>query len=439
MNHRVYFGATTLLACSASFAEPHGNISGQSIEDSATVCMSVGLQASVLGLDDLSLAAVEGDGSAGALYMNQDEFQLEANGAVRLLASSQPLAFGGHEINVFYLLDGNYYSLETLNGEVHSQQHTLTAVAQLGNISSQLAGSYSTQLYLTVVPALGDDGGCGQTSQTRPIEQSEWAFVAFEDLYPNPGDADYNDFVMAYQSTESFNANGELETISMSYIPVARGAGYNHSAYLDLDGELQRTQNVTTITSALYEGDAIVKATYTNMHNGTQIERYFSKDQDVTLFSSTRAALDGYANVYDGADVVEPLWRTDLEITLTNPELNLLADRGEITDDSYRIYLNVNNTNNDIDLHTVNPYDGMIDANGYPFGIVVPADWQWPLERTHIDDAYPHFEAYRAWLAGDVTELSFEAEHWYLSPTTQEGVVVDEQVVDDILNSAELP
>lgn len=433
------FALSSALFAAASFSGPHGNIDHSDVEDSAIVCMSVGLQASVAGLDDLALQVVEGgDGDAGAMYVQEDEFVLEANGAVRMLASSQPLTFNGHEINVHYLLDGNRYTLETLDGVVHSETHTLKAVAQLGNISSQLAGSYSTSLFLTVVPALGDDGGCGQVSYTQPVEQSEWAFVAYEDLYPNPGDADYNDFVMAFQSTESYNASGELETINMSYIPVARGAGYNHSSYLDLDGELQRTKNVTTVTDALYEGEAIVKATYTNMDNGNQIERYFAKDKDVVLFSSTRAALDGMANVYDGQEIVEPLWRTDLEITLQNPEQNLLTDRGEIGDDSYRIYLNVNNTNNDIDLYTVNPYDGMIDENGYPFGIVVPADWQWPLERTHIDEAYPHFEAYRAWLAGETDELSYEAEHWYLSPTTADGVVVDEETVQAITDSANL-
>lgn len=433
------FTLSSGLFASAVMAGPHGNIDSASVEDSAIVCMSVGLQASVAGLDDLALQVVEGgDGGAGAIYIQEDEFVLEANGAVRLLASSQPLTFNDHEISVQYLLDGNPYTLETLNDAVHNDQHTLKAVAQLGNISSQLAGSYSTSLFLTVVPALGGDDGCGQQTYSRPIEQSEWAFVAFEDLYPNPGDADYNDFVMAFQSNEAYNASGELETINMSYIPVARGAGYNHSAHLDLDGELQRTRNVTTITDPLYEGEAIVKATYTNMENGNQIERYFAKDKDVTLFANTRAALAGMANVYEGQDVVEPLWRTDLEITLQNPELNLISDRGQIGDDSYRIYLNVKNTNKDIDLYTVNPNDGMIDRNGYPFGIVVPADWQWPLERTHIDEAYPHFESYRAWLAGESTELSFEAEHWYLSPTTADGVVVDKESIQEITESADL-
>ena len=84
-------------------------------------------------------------------------------------------------------------------------------------------------------------------------------------------------------------------------------------------------------------------------------------------------------------------------------------------------------------MYTVNPNDGMIDNNGYPFGMIIPDSWQWPLERVHIDDAYPYFEGYRSWLSGESSELSYEAEHWYLSPTTN-GNVIDPNTVETILN-----
>lgn len=432
--NRVVTNTLFLMAvCQNSYGASHGSLSNQDISDNAIICMSVGLQASVTGLDDLTLTAVKEDGNAGAIYQQSDTFQLEANGGVRLLASSGPLKYQTHEINVHYLLDGTLYSIATQENQIHSAHHTLTAIAQLGNISSQLAGSYASTLYLTVVPSIGADGGCGQQIVTSPVEESEWAFVAYEDLYPNAGDADYNDFVMAFQSSESYNASGELETINMTYIPVARGAGYNHSAHLNMDGELWNSKNITTVTDEMFAGDAIIKATYTNLSNGTEIEKYYRKDQDVTLFHNTRAALDGMANVYDNGDITEPLWKTELEITLANPDLNMYEQRGEISDDSYRIYLHVDNTNSDIDLYTVNQSDGMIDENGHPFGIIVPDTWQWPLENENINDAYPHFSEYRAWLAGETNELSYEAEHWYLSPAT-DGSVVSEETVEEILS-----
>jgi len=415
-----------------------GSLGSSDIDDDAIVCMTVGLQASVNGLDNLTLTAAGVDGAAGTVYQSTDEFTLESNGGVTLMASSNPMAYAGHEINTFYLIDGQLHSYSTENNAIHSSSHSFTGLAQLGNISSQLAGEYSTTVFLTVVPNLGVDGGCGQQTFTRPVESSNWAFIAYEDLYPNPGDADYNDFVMAFQSTESYNASGELETINMSFLPVARGAGYNHSVHLDLNGEVWNSRNITTITDEMFNGDAIVKATYTNMENGTEIDKYYNKDnRDVVLFYNTRATLDGFANVYDNNDLTSPLWRTDVEISLANPELNMFDERGMIADDSYRIYLNVNNTNKDIDLYTVNQADGMIDSNGYPFGLIVPDSWQWPLERQNINDAYPLFEDYRAWLSGESEELSYAAEHWYLSPVTTDGVVVSDEKVEAILNSVE--
>jgi LruC domain-containing protein len=415
-----------------------GSLESNNIDDDAIVCMTIGLQASVNGLDNLTLTATGIDGDAGTVYQSTDEFNLESNGGVTLMASSNPMTYAGNEINTFYLIDGQLHSYSTENNAIHSSNHSFTGLAQLGNISSQLAGEYTTTVFLTVVPNLGVDGGCGQQSFTRPVESSNWAFIAYEDLYPNPGDADYNDFVMAFQSTESYNASGELETINMSFLPVARGAGYNHSAHLDLNGEIWKSNNVNTITDEMFNGDAVIKATYTNMTNGTEIEKYYSKDRrDVVLFDNTRVTLDGFANVYDNDVLTSPLWKTDIEIALANPELNTFDDRGMIADDSYRIYLNVKNTNKDIDLYTVNQSDGMIDSNGYPFGLIVPDSWQWPLERQNINDAYPLFEEYRAWLSGESEELSYAAEHWYLSPTTTEGIVVDDEKVEAILNSAE--
>lgn len=427
----------TLPMSSGMASQNFGNLSTTNIDDDAVICMTVGLQASVSGLDNLVLTPTGIDGAAGTIYQSTDEFVLESNGGVTVLASSNPMTYAGHEINTYYLIDGRLHSFSTENNEIHSSNHSFTGIAQLGNISSQLAGQYATTVYLTVVPNLGVDGGCGQQAITRPVETSNWAFIAYEDLYPNPGDADYNDFVMAFQSTESYNATGELETINMSFLPVARGAGYNHSAHLDLDGEVWNSKNITTITDEMFSGDAIVKATYTNMDNGNQIEKYYNKDKDVTLFYNTRATLDGFANVYDNNDVTSPLWKTDIEISLANPELNTFLDRGLISDDSYRIYLNVKNTNKDIDLYTVNQEDGMIDSNGYPFGLIVPDTWRWPLERQHIDDAYPLFEEYRSWLAGDSEELSYAAEHWYLSPTTTDGIIVSEEKVEAILEDIE--
>ena len=66
----------------------------------------------------------------------------------------------------------------------------------------------------------------------------------------------------------------------------------------------------------------------------------------------------------------------------------------------------------------------MIDANGYPFGLIVPSDWSWPAEGTNINTVYPYFEEYRRWLAGEAEELSDEAEEWFNYPSPDAGTRV---------------
>ena len=67
----------------------------------------------------------------------------------------------------------------------------------------------------------------------------------------------------------------------------------------------------------------------------------------------------------------------------------------------------------DIDLADINPGDGMIDSNGNPFGLLVPTNWVWPLERVNINTVYPYFNEYTQHLSGEIDVLSDQAKHWY--------------------------
>lgn len=64
----------------------------------------------------------------------------------------------------------------------------------------------------------------------------------------------------------------------------------------------------------------------------------------------------------------------------------------------------------------INPYDGIIDENGNPFGLMVPVTWEWPLEGVSINDAYPYYGKYTDYLNGTIDTLSVEANQWYNYP-----------------------
>ena len=77
-------------------------------------------------------------------------------------------------------------------------------------------------------------GGTGDDSCPKPPCDVDYptkkgvGTAVWEDLFPNPIDADYNDFVLNFKINEKYSAVG-LEEITIDFIPKARGAGYDLS------------------------------------------------------------------------------------------------------------------------------------------------------------------------------------------------------------------
>ncbi len=118
--------------------------------DSATVSMSVGLYASLTGLDDFSLITLDADGEAGATYNGSDDFNLESNGQVHVSMTGGDLSNGAETVATSYSLDSASTAFDTSSGAVHNASHNVSAQAILGAISAQKAGSYSGSITITV-------------------------------------------------------------------------------------------------------------------------------------------------------------------------------------------------------------------------------------------------------------------------------------------------
>ncbi len=418
----VFIGGLGVVFSNPGYGASFGDPADDPLQSSATICMAVGARAALTGFDNFRLEPVNTDGPAGSLYAGSDSFELDSNAPVRVIIEGEYLNNGEHEIDSWFSIDGNRNHFDTSSEGAHKGVHTFSARAQLGRISEQAAGDYSSVVTLTVTPQMGGMGGCGEFSKQFNTVDG-WATLAFEDLYPHVGDGDYNDMVVRYHVQENYNDQNELENVSLEFEPLARGAGYIHSFNLSLDGQLDKTRNATAITPQAFNGDALISVTYTNANGASRKINGLDKEDDITIFNNTRSALDGFANVYDNKEWVTPKMTARVDITLANPELNLYSDRGKDSLFWYRPFLSVNNTNKDIDLAVVNPDNGMIDNNGNPFGLFVPVTWEWPLERSNIFDAYPHFGEYTAFLNGEISTLSTQAEEWYNYPSDAAKVI----------------
>ncbi len=254
-----------------------------------------------------------------------------------------------------------------------------------------------------------------------------FATVAYEDLYPNAGDADYNDLVVNMRVTENYNRNDELISIRMDFVPRARGAGYNHEFISVIDGEVDSVSNISFLSQSAFNG--VGYATVRRLSkNGLELSRdTYTDSADLVIFTDTRTALPAAAgtfaaNTVAGKCMTEPQTTSRVNIIITDPANNKLADRGPVDIVNYRPVLHVKNTNKDIDIVDVNPNEigadgGGIDSNGYPFGIIVPAQWKWPMERQHIELAYPLFADYRQTLVSGVPSTNPDVANWFEHPS----------------------
>ncbi|HON57149.1 MAG TPA: LruC domain-containing protein, partial [bacterium] len=246
-----------------------------------------------------------------------------------------------------------------------------------------------------------------KVSGVRP--EQHYYTLAFEDLYPNVGDGDYNDFVCDYNVERILNSNNQITQIKLSSKALARGAGYTHKFKVKL-----KINGSANIIVNEYKPDGS-KARNT-------VETTGSNNLDITLFQNTAEAFKNSAGVNisnpNATSMTVEGNYAEAVITLSSPAQNPV-----ITSDTlpYNPYLYVNNTAKEIYLNS-------IDANGYPFALLVPTNWSWPKEAYPIDTnaaqinnklltniAYPLFQDWR--LSGYNSKIN-----WYDYPNERNVV-----------------
>lgn len=298
-----------------------------------------------------------------------------------------------------------------------------------GNYQAALdSAEEAKDIYDALNNNVGQTIGYWKVNQMTQVSfpQMGYATIAYEDLFPNEGDADYNDLVVNMRITENYNRNDELISIRMDYVPRARGAGYNHEFIKVLDGQVDGNSNISLRTTPVFNGEGYATVRRYGV-NGLEVSRdTYSDGADLVIFPDTRTALPAAqgtfaANTVAGKCLTQPQVVTRVNILVTDPANNKLQDRATIGVPNYRPVLHVKNTNQDIDVVDINPNimvngDGGVTSDGYPFGIVVPMNWKWPMEYQHIELAYPLFAQYRQYLLTGEAPQNANALQWYNYP-----------------------
>ncbi len=265
-----------------------------------------------------------------------------------------------------------------------------------------------------------------RTTITR-LPESGRRTLAFEDLYPSLGDADYNDAVINYSYEYITNADGLIVDILGEYYLLARGASLDHEFGVHFPG-LPALATGTVTTELIASDDDTTRTVVGPL----SLADVITDGRRVSVFPSTQAALppggsDDFTNV---RGVVErQAAGARVHIHFDTPVAQ--SDLGSLPYDPYLSFIKFG-LQADIHLPGVDGFSdrhewfpeeqgatAFLDDAGYPWVLELSGDWRFPLERKQIWQGYATFNDWVG--SGGVNNRS-----WFNSPRTTGGWVAPE-------------
>jgi LruC domain-containing protein len=249
---------------------------------------------------------------------------------------------------------------------------------------------------------------------TVRIPDEESLTVAFEDLYlrERAGDADYNDFLAQYTITEYYKydevtGKNLLKKIEGEATAKVKIAGFNHGFGISIGYEKESGDDLEVTIEHTYYDEYGIRHDRVPRKPVENITRPFNSTYKnkavIPLFKSTKDAIGKTASFVVGFS--EAVDRDKVELAPYDPYLY-------VRDTGYDIHL----VGKDPLPNTHNPWYSYInvsmnfrDDEGFPWALLVPADWQHPAECQFIEVLYPFFEDWRE-------DYGASNSNWYLRP-----------------------
>lgn len=214
---------------------------------------------------------------------------------------------------------------------------------------------------------------------------------AFEDRFPNKGDYDFNDAVVAYRVWFSINTRGRVIAIHAVGYLLARGAAYDADWYLRIPVQPAVSGDAVVKFFAAADGVEVTDRTYTQSVQGDITLRALQGLKSLLVDPNRE-----YVNTIAGsAYVSSPKFTIDITLDQevnTNqigqapfdPFLHVLNTNYEIHQAGFTARLNESN-------NVRNGYNTFVDQDGYPFALVFPDEWAWPIEYEDLGNCYEDF------------------------------------------------
>ncbi|WP_296618389.1 LruC domain-containing protein [Marivirga sp.] len=226
-------------------------------------------------------------------------------------------------------------------------------------------------------------------------------------------DADFNDLVI--QANQEIIKNAESSTLKLKFTAIARGANYNHAFKVNipitgdysLDGG-NTIQNASgTLTLMVFNN---TKADIPANNQGRY--EFGANTWDVNCLETNTKEFEiivyGELGKYTNglrASVLDPF--ITVKSVRPNYDLHIWEITGNDSDDTFQF----------IDLKGVYP-EG--EGKHFPNGIIIPEDWQWPVETQNIWGPYNSFSDIDSW-----------DTNWYLGGASDTDLVFDKTIYDE--------
>ncbi|NUP04847.1 MAG: LruC domain-containing protein [Polyangiaceae bacterium] len=250
-----------------------------------------------------------------------------------------------------------------------------------------------------------------------------WQTLAFEDTYPHLGDGDYNDCVVDLAFEEVLRADGALKDLSGTFHLVARGANLDHALGVNIPGMPSNAGGTIDYERFAPDGTRSFDAgaSIANRFEGAGAAHALLIDD---VFTSTKAAFTDDAHVYTNTQTLggfSPPASSRFKVTFDEA-----IPRAPLGTAPFDPYLAVQHEEESWDIHLPGksglpgrpdslPEESgarsFTDADGYPFAMLLPTAFRYPLERVRIDTAYPSFTTWRS-------SQGVQAKTWYGSPSS---------------------
>jgi LruC domain-containing protein len=279
-------------------------------------------------------------------------------------------------------------------------------VATGGTTTTTTADGTTTTV---TIPPLNADGSTSTTTTLiGTLGANGYLIAGYEDNFPDKGDYDFNDVVVAYKVFQSIDANGKVTAISGDAYLVARGAGgYTHRWTLAIP--VPANTSIVGNTCLTINGADPNSGCSIGMNSNASAVNFVGFENTYKLMAQMNT---GASDSPSPSIIPHSTFSFQFQTPMDPSTIGSLDPFIEISRNINTAVVPSTANGNTRVVHM-----GTKDSANNPYAMMIPSDWQVPVEGTDIGLAYPKF-------ADFVSSQGQSSKDWYLPVNANPNRVV---------------